>query len=398
MEIWLTAILALAAGLAGGILFSQRKLREAQLESTRTQAELDATQKAHESEKEFEKEAKDSLQHTFEALAKRALSSNSEEFLKSSGLQMEPLKEALKELNTKNTEMERKRAEAYGSLETQVKGLLDATQGLSQRSENLIAVLRGSNQARGNWGEMMLRNVVECAGMEKHVNYLEQFTTDDGQRPDMVISLPGEGLIPVDSKCPFNAWEEASRAEDKATQDAHMLNHANAVRHHVKAFKGKDYAASLGGKVDFTVMFMPGDHLLADALRADPSLQEDAMKMKVLLATPMTLVALLRTVGVYWQQEATEKNAQEITKAASELVQRVGKLMEHHGKIGRGLQQARDAYNDSVGSYEKRILPSAKKIKQLQGKTDSTPGLDSGKLPTVVEGNLKALPGAEEAS
>jgi len=281
----------------------------------------------------------------------------------------------LKKLENKTGEMEKKRSEAYGQLSEQIKGMLEAAGGMVQSSERMQSLLKGSSQVRGNWGEMLLRNVVEFAGMEEHVHFNEQVAVEEKKIPDMVILLPGGAGIPVDSKCPFDSYELARNESDPEKVRDLMAKHAKAVKTHFVDLGRRDYSSSISGDIDFTIMFMPGDHLLEAALAVDPALQDEALRKKILITNPVSLVALLRTVRVYWRQEDTNKNARQIADAAKKLYERCCTWMEHFGKIGKGLKSAGDSYNKAVGSFEHSVQPAGREVKEL-----NVPGLDTKSL------------------
>jgi DNA recombination protein RmuC len=321
-------------------------------------------------------------------LARKALSENSEQFLRQAKEQfaaldqktqgelekrkveieglLKPLSENLGKLETSAKLMEEKRDKAYGSLEQHLQKLTTTTESLQKSSSSLATALRGSSQARGRWGEIALKNVAELAGMTDHCDFdLQQVVGE--LRPDMVVRLPGGGQIPVDAKVPLTAFLDATEGDKTPEQRTLLLQqHATALRAHVQALAKKDYSAALGGRIDYTILFVPADPILAAAFEHDPDLQSDAMRDKILVATPVTLVALLRTVAIYWRQETIENKATEVAEAARELYDRVALFAEFLGGVGRGLESALGAYNKAVGSFQSRVLPSGQKLDKLQ--------------------------------
>ena len=225
--------------------------------------------------------------------------------------------------------------------------------------------LRGTQQ-RGRWGEIALRNIAELAGMSEHCDFDEQATVGDGKRPDMVVKLPEGRLIAIDAKVPLAGYLKAVEAADDAAREAGLKEHVQAVRVHIKALAARDYAADLEGDIDLVVLFLPGDAFLAAAFGEDPDLQVEALRSRVLVATPTTLVALLRTVAIYHQQQVLAENAQQIADTARELYDRAAKIGEDLGRAGRGLKTAVDAFNAAVGSYERRFLPMGQKLADLK--------------------------------
>ena len=332
------------------------------------------------------------MEEQFRGIAQSALLANNDQFLHDTETKLQPLSNALEALEKKTNELEGKRSEAYGKLSEQIKGMMSAAEGMVATSDQMQSLLKGSSQVRGNWGELLLRNVVEFAGMEEHVHFNEQVTTADGQRPDMTIKLPGGDGIPVDSKCPFSSFEKARGENNPEKVRQLMGEHAKAVMGHVKELGRRDYSKAVNGKIDFTVMFMPGDHLLEAALSVDPNLQDEAMRKKVLITNPVSLVALLRTVRIYWHQEEADRNATKVADAARELYSRCYTWMEHIGKIGKGLDSACKNYNSAVGSWEKRIKPAGKAIKDLKVSGLDTISLaDPKKSPCDIPTSLREL-------
>ena len=350
------------------------------------EARLVEQQKAHE-----QAEARSAA--AFRELAGKALQENATQFLQLAKTRFEasekqgehdletrqkaieqlvkPLQEKLADMGKVTRELEARREKAYGEIQQQFTALSAATGELHKSSHALGEALKGSSQARGRWGEMALRNVVELAGMTEHCDFSEQFTDAEGQRPDMVVSLPGGGAIPIDAKTPFSDYAKACETSDSAEREAHLAAHAAAVRLRVKDLARKDYARVLDAEVDFTVMFIPADPMLAAAFQHNPELQTDALRDRVLIATPVTLVALLRTVGVYWNQEKLARNADEVVQVAGALYERLSLFGEHLGKVGKGLNSAVAGYNKALGSFQRRVLPSCRKLEELGAVPDS---------------------------
>jgi DNA recombination protein RmuC len=248
----------------------------------------------------------------------------------------------------------------------QIASLKSATESVNSNSRALIQALRGDARARGRWGEMALRNVAELSGMTAHCDFDVQVVLDDKTRPDMVVKLPGgDGRIPVDAKAPMDAYMRAMEATDPDARTAALVEHAAALRGHIRALARRDYAATLGTRVDFTVLFVPGEPILAAAFEAEPALQTEAMESRILIATPVTLLALLRTVGLYWRQADLAQNAQHIADAAGTLHERVRKFTEHLESLGGSLEKAVRHWNAAVGSYESRVLHAGRELEKL---------------------------------
>lgn len=250
----------------------------------------------------------------------------------------------------------------------QVRALSEAQELLRAETGNLATALR-SPTTRGRWGEMQLRRVIEMAGMLRHCDFTEQqtVTTDDGRlRPDVVVRLPGKKSVVVDAKVALQAFLEASEATDRDVERLRLDAHARHVRGHVDALASKEYWSQFPEAPDFVVMFVPGDQLLAAALERDPGLMEHAVANRVLLATPVTLIALLRSVAYGWQQAALAENARDIAELGRQLQDRLAKFSAHLAKVGRGLDTAVGAYNEAVGSYESRVVVTARRLGELE--------------------------------
>jgi|TARA_B100002003_G_scaffold247817_1_gene280166 DNA recombination protein RmuC len=312
-------------------------------------------------------------------VARDALKDNREGFIEAAKIVLKPLDDALKALDKKTGELEIKRATAYVELSEQIKGMVSSAKEMQASSVNMQNLLTYSSQARGNWGEYLLQNIVEFAGMKEHVHFEVQEPLSDGSRPDMVILLPGGAGIPVDSKCPFKKYAEAKEETEPRRVKELMKAHGDAVKGHVTELIRRDYSKYTHGDSDFTVMFMPGDHLLGAALDEHPGLQDEALTHQILITGPSTLVALLRTVRIYWTHEETNRNAQEIATAARTLYDRVEIWMEHYGEIGESLTKAVKAFNKSKRSYLHRIVPAGKKVMDLKVTQPKNKPLDDAK-------------------
>jgi DNA recombination protein RmuC len=242
--------------------------------------------------------------------------------------------------------------------------LSEAQEKLRTETGALVTALRKPN-TRGQWGQMQLRKVVELAGMVRHCDFSEQTSFDGDEqtmRPDMVVNLPGGKHVVVDAKAPLQGILDAYEAPDEETRTAALQAHARLLRRHVKQLADKAYWAGLESAPDFVVLFLPGEHLYGAALDADPELIEDAMARRVLIATPTTLLALLHSVGYGWQQERVAESAQAVSELGRELHGRLAKLSTLIATLGSRLNSTVKAYNETVGSYEARVLPGARRF------------------------------------
>lgn len=280
---------------------------------------------------------------------------------------LSPLSETLTRYERGIQQMEAERKGAYATLNERVAALHHGHERLEKETRNLVTALR-SPHTRGRWGEMTLRRAVEAAGMLEHCDFEEQKTMagEDGNvRPDMVVHLPGGGEVVIDSKVPLDAFLQFIEAEDDDARHALMVKHAKQLRTHVEQLAKKEYWKQIECSPEFVVAFIPGESLLAAALEADPALQDYALDKRVILATPNTLVAALRTIALSWQQETLAANAREVRDLGSELYERLRTWTGHMQALQKSLSSSVDAYNRAVGSLESRVLVTARKFPSL---------------------------------
>jgi DNA recombination protein RmuC len=276
---------------------------------------------------------------------------------------VKPIRESLDKVDHKMGEIEKARAGAYGALGEQLKALSVAQLQLQTEASRLSTALRSTTYA-GSWGELQLRRVVEMAEMLPYCDFCEQ-ESSGGLRADMVVRLPGGQRIVVDAKAPIESFRAASDATDPTIRAARLLEHAQKVRGHIDALGAKNYWEQFQPAPEFVVLFLPGDHFLSAALQADNLLLDRALARRVLLATPTTLIALLKAAAYGWRQEAVSKNADEISALGRALYDRVASFADNLEKIGRGLDTAMKGYNTAVGSFEGMLLPGARKLADL---------------------------------
>lgn len=370
-------------------LRAQTKLAQLNEQSAVLQATLEAERHAaNERITELEK-ARASLAETFGALSNQALKENSAEFLKLAQENLKqyqqqaqndlnekektfeslvkPIKETLEKTEKQIRDMEVDRKQAHGSLTQHLNSMLEAHQALQGETRNLVNALRRP-EVRGQWGELTLKRLAELAGMVEHCDFFEQehtATEKGSMRPDMIVRMPGRREIVVDVKTPLDAYISATETTDDAERVTHLQRHTKNVRERVRELSSKSYWAQFDQSPDFVVLFIPGDQFLSAALDNDPKLLEFAMQQKVILATPTSLVALLRAIAYGWRQESLAANADNIREIGSELYHRLAIFTEHLGKIGKSLTSSVQSFNKAVGSLDTRILPSAKKFTEM---------------------------------
>jgi len=294
-----------------------------------------------------------------------------------------PVHEALGRMEAHLRSLETQRAAAQAGLVEQVSGLREASERLRAETATLAGALRSPN-SRGRWGEMQLRRVVELAGMLLHCDFEEQVTlrTPDGAvRPDLVVRLAGGRSVAVDAKVPLAAYLESVDATEPALRTARLRAHAKALRGHVDVLAQRDYWAALEPSPELVLLFVPGEAFLAPALEHDPALLDDALAKGVVIATPTTLLALLRTVAWGWQQASLAEGAREVVAAGRELHRRLGRYAGHVDKLGRSLRRSVEDYNTAVGAFERTLAPSARRLAattlteeiRLPGQVDALP-------------------------
>lgn len=383
---------AIMAAIAGALLTwfrSHKQISALREKNTALQTTLDM-ERTHIADKLTQTEkTREQLVETFGALSSQALKHNNEEFLKLAQENLKqfhiqakndlgekekaieslvkPIREALDKNEKQIRTIENERKEAYGVLTQHLQSMALTQQALQGETRNLVKAL-SRPEVRGQWGEMTLKRLAELAGMVEHCDFFEQEHTQTetgGIRPDMIVRMPGGREIVIDVKTPLDAYLRAVEATDDESRKKELLHHTRNVKERVRELSNKSYWSQFKNAPDFVVLFIPGDQFLSSALENDPGLLESAMQQKVILATPTSLVALLRAVAYGWRQESLAENAEHIRQVGDELYQRLATFADHLNKVGKSLNNSMQHYNKAVGSFDTRILPSARKFTEM---------------------------------
>ncbi|MDA0923440.1 MAG: DNA recombination protein RmuC [Proteobacteria bacterium] len=378
------------------------------------EAKLETVERSHTARLEELRGLNEALQGKFKTLANEVLEGNSKAFLdrvterfathsetaraeldarqKAIDGMVKPLSERLGAFDTILREMEKHRTDAYGAIREQVEHLKLGQAQLSGETRKLVQALRAP-KTRGRWGEMQLRQVFELSGMAEHVDFETETShrTDDGlQRPDAIVRMPGGRSLVIDAKTSLDGYLDALEAETPEARDLAITRHARQVADHVRLLSSKKYYDLLADTPDFVVMFIPGDVFLSAAVESDPALLERAMEARVVIATPSTLIALLRTIAFGWQQEAIAENAVTIHREAKELYARLATFAANLQRVGVALNRSVESYNKAMGSLEARVLPSARKLEAMQVVQTPAPELQDAPRVELVPRRLTA--------
>ncbi|MCL7977608.1 MAG: DNA recombination protein RmuC [marine benthic group bacterium] len=350
--------------------------REHEQVASALREEVAALRQAREADAEklgWSEKAEERLREAFTALAGETLRKNADSYSSRAKEDIQgvltPFQEKLVSLDGHVRELEKARAGAYESLNSQIRDLKETHRQLHESTTNLRAALK-SPTARGRWGEVQLRRVVEMAGLERHVDFDEQSTEAGEGRPDMVARLPGGGVLPIDAKVPLNAYLSAMETENDDERRRQLASHAQALKSRVRELSTKAYWDQFDATPGFVVMFVPNESCLGAAFQEDAGLFEYATERKVLICSPVNLYALLKAVAFGWQQQEITDNAREIAAQGQELYSRLGKFVDMYSDIGRHLQRSVSAFNKATGSLDSRLVPAMRRFRELGIGTD----------------------------
>jgi DNA recombination protein RmuC len=386
LEIFLLLLLVISIGL--GFFFYKKSLSQIYLlkqENFKLETTLDSERKYWQTQTDLSK----NLQQTFQGLANEALLSNNKNFLdmvQNNFQQMQnltqqefkdkqeawkqlmnPIQSALEKVDSKIQDLEKQRIHAYGDLQRQLIDLLGTQKELKKETASLVKALRSPN-TRGQWGEMQLKRVIELAGMIEYCDFVQQpsVTKDDQKimRPDVLVKLPSNKYIIIDAKTPLLSYLESLETDNMEVKQQKLLEHSKQVKDHIKKLSQKSYHEQFVNTPEFVVMFLPSESIFSAALDVDPTLIEIGVKEKVLLATPTTLIALLRSVAYGWKQESISKNAKAICSLGQELAKRLYDTMEHTDRLGKHLKQANETYQKLALNINERIPDTTTKLEK----------------------------------
>ncbi|MFP4458697.1 MAG: DNA recombination protein RmuC [Candidatus Zixiibacteriota bacterium] len=325
------------------------------------------------------------LENSIKLMASEALRSNNQEFIKQASNNIEallektknefgkqaisdtlkPLKEQIDRYDNQIKKFEQQRNEQYGGINARIKGLLEQTNKLSKETDSLVNMLKRP-EARGRLGEITLRRIIEMAGLQEHISFTEQEKAEDANlRPDMIVDLPNRGRIIIDSKVTLKPLINAYEEPDEVRKNEYIAEYHKAVKSHIRKLASKKYWAHFENSPDFVLMFMPGESFYFEAVKQDSELIEKAIQDRVVIVTPTTLLALLRTIAIAWQEHDISENAKHIADMGTDLFDRIRIFAEHYKELGSKLDSTVDVYNKGIGSFNSRLMPGIKKLKDL---------------------------------
>ncbi len=368
MNPYVVLAIGLAFGAGGVAILWLLERQRLVSDVARLEAERDGAVRAVGEQRALLSATQAEVRETFAALSREALKDNRADFMHTADGLIAPVRETLNRVQTQLADVDRRREGTHQAVTTQLKSLASAQEQLRLATEGLSSSLRSPN-VRGKWGEIQLRRILELAGMLAQCDFVEKesSTTGDGARqtPDLIIRLPGGSTIVIDSKVPIDAYLSASSAAHETERQEHLKRHARQVRDHIRTLGAKEYWRQFDAAPEFVVMFLPLEPLLPAAFEQDATLLEQAASLRVIPATPMTLLALLKAVAYGWQQQDVAQNAEEIQLLGRELYERLTTMVDHLETVGLNIKRAADGYDSFIGSLERKVLPSARRFKEL---------------------------------
>ena len=402
MNVILIAVVAFLS-VAVGYLLSQLRVRTEEVDLPQPEARLDTeglvTAVKEAVDAQVSKAAQSALKANNE-LAGQLIDERSRTLEEQTKNLLQPVTEQMDQLKTSVGDLKSSYEKNKGSFEALNENLMHQITELNTRTGALAGALK-SPSARGAWGENQLRNIIDLSGMASFCDFSEQSAVSSNNgllRPDLTVRLPNGAFLVVDSKVPLSAYLRMQELDDSVAREAELKSHVKAVQDHVKALADKRYWALFDDAPDFVVMFVPGESFLADALRAEPALVDEAMRQRVVIASPMSLMALLLTIARGWQTTQLAENAKKVEEHGRELHHRVGTTLTAMAKTGRGLESATKAYNEMVGSVESRVLPTLRRFSELGVSSDELPEVRpvESAARTITANELEASPNAED--
>jgi len=361
-------VIGLLLGVALTALLLTSRTTRAATDRARLEAELEAAQRTADEQKKANALSQIQLREAFAALSNDALRENRQDFLRNADQLLAPVRDTLTRVQHHLIDVDKEREGSYRAVAAQLSELSGAQRELRDAADGFTRSLR-SPSARGKWGEVQLRRIVELAGMAEHCDFEEKPTTatEDGSRliPDLVVRLPGDAAIVIDAKVPIDAYLSAAEAKTDADRQIKLGAHLRQVKEHIRVLGAKEYWRQFQTSPEFVVMFLPLEPLLAAALEQDATLLEQASSLRVIPATPLTLLALLKAVALGWRQDRVARNAEEIQRIGSDLYERLRVMVGHLQLVGKNIQNAGDAYDRFIGSLEQKVLPSARRFRDL---------------------------------
>ena len=358
---------------------TRAELADMQIRASRTETELLKERQAFEEKQHIWQQAEQRMKEAFAVVSQESLAKNNSAFLDLARSRFDPMKTLLEEYQKRLAELEQNRARTHTDIREQLGNVAESHRALSTQTAQIVTALTNPG-TRGRWGEIGLERVLELSGMTPGIHFDAQptFSDEDGRsRPDVCVKLPGERCIAIDAKYPAKHFFEALECEDALRRESLLRQHAAAVRSHANTLRSREYWRKIDGSPEFVVMYLAGEAMVYAAVQADSSLLEDMFRDRVIIATPTTLMALLKAVAHGWQRAEVEKGIEEVRALGAQMVERLAVFAEHFNRVGRSLDAATQAYNQAAGSAETRLLVTARKMKELGVSTLEIPDVQA---------------------